>query len=189
MAVAKASGERRIVDQPRYSSRVSLRGLKSALVGVVCFDGSTPHCGRSGRVNYARALVLRVLHDASIEVYLRRWVRVSATGLLYRPKSTGRSPLTWRTGPGFGSRSPFRWSCGGACRYVLTSAGRNREVYRHGGLGSRAQALLWQRVAGPAQDEQPARVEGNQTSSVSPATFMGPRERFSAMRMGPPGCQ
>jgi hypothetical protein len=36
MAVAKASGERRVVGQPRYSSRVSLRGLKSALVGVVC---------------------------------------------------------------------------------------------------------------------------------------------------------
>lgn len=31
-------------------------------------------------------------------LYLRRWVRVLATGLLYRPRLTGTSPLTWRTG-------------------------------------------------------------------------------------------
>lgn len=42
---------------------------------------------------------------------------------------------------------------------VLVSASRNGAVNRHSGLGSRAQALFWQPVAGPAQNEQPTRVE------------------------------
>src|SRR6266702_5277085 len=43
---------------------------------------------------------------------------------------------------------------------VLVSTGRDGAVHCHSGPGSRAQALLWQLVAGAAQDEQPARVEG-----------------------------
>ena len=82
-------------------------------------------------------------------LYLRRWVRVLATGLLYRPRLTGTSPLTWRTGPGLGSRRPS----GGLARDAYRCARMHRPrcaVHCHSGLGSRAQALLWQLVAGAA---------------------------------------
>jgi hypothetical protein len=43
---------------------------------------------------------------------------------------------------------------------VLLSANRDGGVHRHGDLGGRAQALLWQRVAGRAKDKEVAWVEG-----------------------------
>lgn len=52
------------------------------------------------------------LRDCGV-LYRRRWMRVLVTGWLYRLKSIGKCPLTWKTGPGLGSRSPFRWSCAG----------------------------------------------------------------------------
>ena len=41
---------------------------------------------------------------------------------------------------------------------VLVSTGGDGVVHRRSRLGSRAQALLWQLVAGAAQDKQSARV-------------------------------